>query len=144
VWLWRCVIAVDEEQGCVFCGDNSETLPHLFLYCRVIMQVWDRIFAWFGLQFMLPHNIPSLLIYVATTPGRKQLRRGLVMIWCAVIWTVWRHRNRIIFENGVVDGVGLLEEIKVASRKWWLNRGGSQPCLFYEWNSEPVLCLIKR
>jgi hypothetical protein len=45
---------------------------------------------------------------------------------------VWRHRNRIIFENGIVDGAGLLEEIKVASWKWWIGRGSSSPCLYYE------------
>jgi hypothetical protein len=79
------------------------------------MQIWERVFVWLDLQLMLPHNTLSLLNYVATIPGTKQLRRDLVMIWCAVIWTVWRHRNRIIFENEVVDGAGLLEEIKVAS-----------------------------
>jgi hypothetical protein len=105
---------------------------------------WERIFKWLGLQFSLPHNLLSLLNYVATVPGTKQWRRGLVMIWCAVIWTIWRHRNRIIFDNGVVYGVGLLEDIKVAAWKWWIGRGSSSPCLYYEWISEPMLCINKK
>ncbi|WJX67033.1 hypothetical protein P8452_51532 [Trifolium repens] len=130
------------QQGCVFCGNQFETAQHLFLYCPVTMQIWERVFAWLNLHFLLPHNILSLLIYVATTPGTKYLRRGLVMIWCAVIWSVWRHRNRIVFENGVLDGVELLDDIKVASWKWWIGRGSSSPpCLFYEWKAEPVLCI---
>jgi hypothetical protein len=140
----RGVIPGNGDQACALCGEGAESVEHLFLYCKVIMQVWERILVWLGLQFMLPHNILSLLIYVATILGCKPLRRGLIMIWCSVIWIVWRHRNRIIFENGIVDGAGLLEEIKVASWKWWIGRGSSSPCLYYEWVSELELCMRKR
>jgi hypothetical protein len=67
----------------------------------------------------------------------------MIMIWCAVIWSVWRHRNRIIFYNGVVDGVGLVDDIKLVTWKWWLGRTKSSPCLYYEWIVEPGLCLVR-
>jgi hypothetical protein len=104
---------------------------------------WERIFKWLGLQFSLPHNLLSLLNYVATVPGTKQWRRGLVMIWCAVIWTIWRHRNRIIFYNGQLDGASMIDEVKVSSWKRWISRFNYPPCLFYEWIAEPEYCLKK-
>jgi hypothetical protein len=48
---------------------------------------------------------------------------------------------REFFYNGVVDGVALLYDVKVASWKWWIGSGKSSPCLFYEWVAEPVLCM---
>jgi hypothetical protein len=137
----RQIIEANGDRRCVFYGDSTETAPHLFIYCTFILQVRERVLTWLGLSFMLPHNILSLLSYVATTSGSKRVRQSLVTIWCAVMWTVWRHRNQIIFDNGVVDGVAILEEVKLASWKWWIGRGKSPLCLFYEWISEPVLCL---
>jgi hypothetical protein len=114
----RRIITEDEDKCCVFCGEEMETVSHLFLYCRIISNVWDRIFAWLGLIFSLPHSIFSLLNFVAGSTGQKQVRNGLFMICSAVIWTVWRHRNKIIFYNGGVDGSGLVEEVMVTSWKW--------------------------
>jgi cbb3-type cytochrome oxidase subunit 3 len=55
---------------------------------------------------------------MASISGSKQKRKGMVMIWIAVIWTVWRHRNKIVFENGAVDLVGLLDDVKTISWRW--------------------------
>ncbi|KAK2406586.1 hypothetical protein QL285_042301 [Trifolium repens] len=141
----RNIIEVNGNHGCVFCGGIVESASHLFLYCKVVLQVWEKVFAWLDLNFMLPHNILSLLNYVASFPGSKRVRQGLVTIWCAVLWTVWRHRNRIIFDNGVVDAAAILEDIKIASWKWWLRKGEAHLSLFYEWSKEPGLGLcLKR
>jgi hypothetical protein len=137
----RHVTAADGDRRCVFCGDCLETATHIFLYCKVIILVWGQIFVWLGFHFELPHNILSLLILVATSVGEKHVRHGLVMIWTAVIWIIWRHRNRIIFENGVVDGASMVEDVKLVSWKWWIGKGSSPLCLLYEWQAEPVLCL---
>ncbi|CAJ2668672.1 unnamed protein product [Trifolium pratense] len=140
--LYKCrIIQEDGDQRCVFCGQCAETVTHLFLYCSGITQVWHRVCAWLGLHFLLPHSISSLLNFFATTPGCKQLRQGLTMIWNAVIWVIWRHRNSIIFYNGVADLAGLVDEVKIASWKWWIGKSKASPCLFYEWNVEPEICL---
>ncbi|PNX79781.1 ribonuclease H, partial [Trifolium pratense] len=110
--LYKCrIIQEDGDQRCVFCGQCAETVTHLFLYCSGITQVWHRVCAWLGLHFLLPHSISSLLNFFATTPGCKQLRQGLV------------------------------DEVKIASWKWWIGKSKASPCLFYEWNVEPEICL---
>jgi hypothetical protein len=63
------------------------------------------------------------------------------MIWCAVIWSVWRHRNRIIFDNRTVDRDSLVDDVQIASWRWWLGRTKASPCLFYEWLAEPGFCM---
>ncbi|PNX87037.1 hypothetical protein L195_g043121, partial [Trifolium pratense] len=56
-----------------------------------------------------------------------------------MIWLMWRHRNKVIFETGLIDMAGVLDDIKTTSWKWWIGRSKASPCLLYEWNSEPVL-----
>ncbi|CAJ2639684.1 unnamed protein product [Trifolium pratense] len=95
------------------------------------------------MEFSLPHNLMSLLNFLADVQGRKHMRKGLIMIWQAVIWALWRHRNKIVFENGITDVIGLVEEVKISSWKWWIARSQTLSCLCYEWNQAPTLCLLE-
>jgi hypothetical protein len=137
----RQVIRNEGDTCCVFCGERFESEAHLFLYCRVVLQVSERVFAWLGLIFSLPHNLSSLLTCMAVTTRSNLKWKGLVMIWNATIWAIWRHRNKVIFENGVSDSAKLLEDIQTSSWKWWLGRTKMSPCLLYEWIYEPGICL---
>jgi hypothetical protein len=42
----RRVIPEDGHRCCVFCGDSVESVPHLFLYYRFVLQLWERVFVW--------------------------------------------------------------------------------------------------
>jgi hypothetical protein len=85
LWFDMDGVAEIEDCRCVFCGECIELVPHLFLYCRVTIQIWDRIFQWLGLPFMLPHNLTSLPNSVIAFPGNKLLRQGLIAVWSVVI-----------------------------------------------------------
>jgi hypothetical protein len=121
--LWRRIVVQGADQLCVLCGVEDETSSHLFLYCNFALQVWEKIFSWLGLRFMLPQHLVSLLM--AEPSGNKLRRQGLVLIWNAVIWALWRQRNRIIFENEAGDVHCLVEEIKLSSWRWWIARSKS-------------------
>ncbi|GAU35033.1 hypothetical protein TSUD_103560 [Trifolium subterraneum] len=139
----RRILQQVEDQVCVLCGNCVETSVHLFVYCHFATQVWEQIITWLGMVFMLPQSLVSFFSFFAETSGGKKRRQGLIMIWNAVVWALWRQRNRIIFENGTGDLNGVVEEIKVSSWKWWIGRSKSDPCLLYEWNQEPLLCLAR-
>jgi hypothetical protein len=122
--LIRRRIVLDNDQNrCIFCGDHAETAQHLFLYCNAILN-------WLGLNLSLPHSIMSILIFMAQTHGSKKKRQGLVLIWKAVIWTIWRHRNKVMFDNGRIDLVSLVDEVKTVSWRWWLGRTINTPACF--------------
>jgi hypothetical protein len=129
--LIRRRIVLDNDQNrCIFCGDHAETAQHLFLYCNAILQVSENILNWLGLNLSLPHSIRLLLIFMAQTHGSKKKRQGLVLIWKAVIWTIWRHRNKVMFDNGRIDLVSLVDEVKTVSWRWWLGRTINTPACF--------------
>jgi hypothetical protein len=137
----RQVIRAGGDCNCCLCGEEIESTSHLFLYCRYTLQVWKQVFGWLGLSLCFPHNTMSMLACFASSTGPKWKRKGMVMIWNTVIWSIWRHRNKIVFEGGVSDLSSLIEVIKVSSWRWWIGRKDSPPCLLYEWLSEPGVCL---
>jgi hypothetical protein len=113
--IHRRVLQDNGDQGFIFCGERMETTHHLFLYCNFTLQVWSRICAWLGFNLQLPLSSTSLLNLMAAITGSKQKRKGMVLIWTAAIWAIWRHRNKIIFDNGANDLASLVDDIKISS-----------------------------
>jgi hypothetical protein len=136
----RRIIDTVGDNSCVLCGECMESSLHLFLYCQVATKVWVGVFKWLDLPFTLPHNLFSILNYFNSIGGKK-LRKGLRMIWNAVVWSLWRHRNAVLFENGNINSVEVLEAVKVLSWKWWLSQLMTVHPLYYEWSVQPNLCI---
>jgi hypothetical protein len=133
-------MAVGESSLCVLCGEEQETATHLFLYCEIAQLIWMEIFYWLKVHFGLPQSLFSLLNCLLCV-GDPKARKGRLMICCAVIWTIWKFRNAVLFDNGAGTITELVEGVKLNSWKWWLARSSSAPCLFYEWKTEPTICL---
>jgi hypothetical protein len=136
----RGIVAIGEASLCTLCGEENETAAHLFLYCEIAQMVWMEIFDWLKVPFGLPHSLFSILNCLFCA-GAGKARKGRLMICCAVLWTIWKFRNAVLFDNGAGSVSELVEGVKLASWKWWLARSSSTPCLYYEWKSEPPICL---
>jgi hypothetical protein len=106
------------------------------------MKVWSAIFQWLRLPFTLPHNLFSILNFLSQSRGKK-LRKGLVMIWSGVVWSLWRRWNVLFFHNGRKENVEVIEEIKMVTWKCWLSQSKVAHCLLYEWYMEPILCMAR-
>jgi hypothetical protein len=136
----RRIIEPDGDNLCIFCGECPESSLHLFVYCQVAIKVWVGVFQWLDLPFTLPHNLFSILNHLNSLGGKK-FRKGLCMIWSAVVWSLWRHRNSVMFDNGRISSMEVLEVIKVSSWKWWLSQSKAVHPLYYEWCVQPKLCI---
>jgi hypothetical protein len=73
--------------------------------------------------------------------SNKRIRKGVGMIWHAVVWSLWRAGNDRIFYNLTRDMDEVVEEVKVLSWRWGLTRLETPACLFYEWQWNPIECL---
>jgi hypothetical protein len=49
---------------------------------------------------------------------RKEVRRGMRLIWHTSIWAIWKARNNAIFNNVEIRIDDIVEEIKVLSWRW--------------------------
>jgi hypothetical protein len=127
----RQIMDARGDVSCALCGEEKETEFHLFLYCEIAMLVWIEIFNWLNVPFGLPHNLFSLL-HCLLVAGTYKMRLSMIMIALAVVWTLWRYRNALLFDNGSGTVAEMVEAVKVTSWKWWLSRANAAQCLFYE------------
>lgn len=120
-----------------------ETTTHIFLHCDVSRNIWMKLMDWLDFNFVMP---PNLFIHWECWSGgatNKKIRKGLRMIWQAAIWVMWKARNNHIFNNVVTRWDEVVDEIKVVSWRWLLERFQGPSCLFYEWEWDPRYCLTR-
>jgi hypothetical protein len=137
----RNCLPLDVSQACVMCNGFIETVNHLFLHCNVSFSVWYAVFNWLGVVTVMPPNMFVLFDCFWGAAVGVQRRKGYLLIWHAVVWVIWKARNNIIFNNGVMVAKDVVEEVKVISWRWSISRLLPTPCLLYEWCVEPNICL---
>jgi hypothetical protein len=133
----------DHPWECLGCVGKVENSNHLFLHCPCAMKIWCDIFSWLRVHLVIPPSLSILFEMVRGSTGNLKMRKGLVMIWHATLWSIWKARNKAIFSGGKFLPQEIVEEIKVLSWKWSLGRLKIYPCLFYEWLWEPGDCLLR-
>jgi hypothetical protein len=72
---------------------------------------------------------------------RKKKKLGLLLIWHAVIWGIWKVRNDHVFNNKVYTIDEVVDLVMVKAWCWFLGRLTKHPCMLYEWQHEPLCCL---
>ncbi|CAJ2672610.1 uncharacterized protein LOC123895689 [Trifolium pratense] len=64
------------------------------------------------------------------------------LVWLATTWNLWKVRNNVIFNGGIMDESALLEEIKLTSWLWFSRRFGRKACIhFSSWCLDPLSCI---
>jgi hypothetical protein len=129
----RGVISGGESTSCSFCESFEESENHIFALCSFVWEVWSKVFKWFGVVSVLPHSMVSIFeTFRAMCRIKKEGRRGTLMVWHAVLWTLWRTRNEKIFLGKILEVEEIIDKMKFVSWKWLLAKKDSAPCLFYE------------
>jgi len=127
---------------CVFCNEVDESTNHLFLHCTKTWKVWSEIQKWLEVNCIITANLfVHWRCWDGIVPNRKELKRGMRLIWHTVIWVIWSVRNNVIFNNGGIEVEEVVGAIKRLSSSWSLSRLKIQPCLLYEWRWNPKWCL---
>lgn len=46
---------------CLLCYQNEESVSHTLIHCPFSREVWNVMFQEFGLMWVIPQDVPSLL-----------------------------------------------------------------------------------
>jgi len=69
------------------------------------------VMAWLGIHFVTPPNLFMHLDCWLGSVRRKKLHKGFWIVWHAIIWTMWKARNDIIFNHGTKELQEVVEDI---------------------------------
>ena len=95
---------------CPFCRNMEEDASHLFFNCPKTQPLWWESLSWINTLGAMPANPRQHFIqHPNGLHGKKQYSRWKVW-WVALNFTIWQHRNRLIFSNEPFNGCKLMEE----------------------------------
>ena len=81
------------NKTCCFCHEDK-TIQHLFIDCRFARSVWSV--AHIALNLAKPQSISHM--FGSWLYGVKKELRSLVLLGAGVIaWSIWLHKNEIVF-----------------------------------------------
>ena len=84
---------------CYLCGAAEETVDHLLIHCTKARVLWELLFNLFGVMWVLPSSGKEILLgWYGAFVGKKRVKVWRAAPLC-LFWTVWKERNRVVFEN---------------------------------------------
>lgn len=95
-------------------------------------------YDWLGVVTVLAGKLWDLLMQhdgLRFCKGSKKIWR---MFWFAVIWSIWLHRNEMIFKQKQLDFAKVIEMVKVRIWSWCNGLIKKTPFSFTDWCLDPL------
>ncbi|XP_071685671.1 uncharacterized protein [Rutidosis leptorrhynchoides] len=127
---------------CPLCDNDVESIEHLMVFCQQSMDIWERVYKWWGLG-----PVTNLSINEAFRGNCNRSSSPLgSKIWQALEWTcaylIWRNRNQMVFSKKSWNSPTALMEIQLKSFEWISTRIKGRKLEWLTWLSDPWSCLI--
>ena len=85
---------------------------------RLLTIPLSECLSWFGVSWTMPNNVKTLFDSWLAVGFFGTLKKFWISAFFAVLWSIWRTRNKIIFEKGVFKEVELVEQIRYFGKTW--------------------------
>lgn len=131
------------QDACPLCDQLEETIDHILLQCVFARQVWTVMCAGMRAPAWAPTTKVTLVDWCSEKTRGEHSDRDIRTILTLGLWTLWKHRNAIVFDGASPSWRHVLTEIDRESRSWHragLIKGNIEP-LWVElarWASESI------
>ncbi|XP_071740768.1 uncharacterized protein [Rutidosis leptorrhynchoides] len=122
---------------CLLCDDDVETVDHSIIFCSHAIEVWNRVFGWWGLGNFTNFSINEILLGKASghmSPLGEKIWQ--VIEWVSVYF-IWKNRNNKIFRGKSWIAPIALNEIQTKSFEWISQRITGKKIDWLTWISNP-------
>lgn len=85
---------------CPLCRHHEEDVNHILRTCPVSNYLWDVVKQWFGVGWV-PGEVSSCWGTWRVGSVRRNLRGAWDTVVAALLWSIWRERNNIIFREHI-------------------------------------------
>uniref|UniRef100_A0A8R7PEW2 Reverse transcriptase zinc-binding domain-containing protein n=1 Tax=Triticum urartu TaxID=4572 RepID=A0A8R7PEW2_TRIUA len=83
--------------ACPLCDQEPETISHLLLGCVFARQVWSAITGNWGKPQWTPTHGAKLVQWWTSLNVETRMRKEAWTVITLVAWTIWKHRNDVVF-----------------------------------------------
>jgi hypothetical protein len=139
----RGILLNSDGLPCIFYLSHVEDRGHLFFSCSFSKGIWEAFYNWLGKSF--PTSVEGwnhFLLFGDLVRLKKGGGRVNRLIWLSIMWSIWKHRNEVIFKGVNPDAIALFNDIKAVSWFWLSSRFGRNSSIpFLNWNLDPLSCI---
>ncbi|XP_058756337.1 uncharacterized protein LOC131629577 [Vicia villosa] len=128
---------------CIFCGNDMETMHHLFFRCGVVKKIWSEIeFSVGKSNSFFDECFSHFMEWHSFFDVNMVKVRKLGIIWLATIWAIWLVRNGVCFRDDPWNVNNTVWNIKLLAWKWsFCGNITHSNYSFYEFCKEPIYFL---
>ena len=104
-------------------------------------QVWVKIAQWTDLSFPQWLNIEDLWSWIADSQLNGKQRIIIEVIALSTLWSIWRYRNNVIFQDLRFRKCHIIDSIVVNSFDWLSSRFKKSKLDWTLWLQNPMSSL---
>ncbi|KAL5178188.1 putative ribonuclease H protein [Glycine soja] len=125
------------DMRCPFCNNDDEDAAHLFFHCSQVLPSWWESLSWVNITGAFPQSPKDRFLQHGSgiVHGIKATRWKCW--WVALTWTIWQHRNRIVFSNQTFNGSKLSEDAILLIWTWLKTTEKDFGVHFNQWSTNP-------
>ncbi|KAK1305855.1 hypothetical protein QJS10_CPA10g00911 [Acorus calamus] len=98
--VYRAKWCANEEVTCGLCGEEPETISHLFCSCRVSQELWTEVRAASSLDhFSSMADMWGTDARLCASAGTRASKHVARLVIAAASWVIWRARNDAVFSS---------------------------------------------
>ncbi|KAK4413793.1 hypothetical protein Salat_2792100 [Sesamum alatum] len=102
-----------EKTSCSSCINISESAKHLFFDCPFSERVWSDIRKWLGINSHMSTILSAIKWLKKEKTGSSVQNKARLLALACTVYSLWRHRNEVIFEAKVPSTKGLVIFTKI-------------------------------
>ena len=110
----------------------------MFFDCRIAWLVWNQCYTWLGIA-SVDHVVPTahfLHFILLNAPVQVNV------VWNCVVSELWKHRNKHIFQGGVIDPSEVFTLAQLKAWSWVTSKTVSASFTYSEWCIDPKACMF--
>ncbi|KAK4438693.1 hypothetical protein Salat_0203800 [Sesamum alatum] len=102
-----------EETSCSLYINRSESAKHLSFDCPFSERVWSDIQKWLGINRRMSTILSAIKWLKKEKIGSSVQNKARLLALACMVYNLWRHRNKVIFEAKAPSINGLVISIKI-------------------------------
>ena len=130
-----------ENTLCVLCGKEEETTSHILVLCEKSIKVWNLCLNWLGISSVNHNDLICHFEQFSCLCLNQEGNRLWKSMWVSVMWCIWKHRNRVLFNQGKVDAEEIFTLAQVQSWVWMKHKERKVNFSYSEWVLSPLTCI---
>lgn len=108
---------IAQDDLCGVCGDQPETIEHLMFNCHFSWQCMDRLMCWLQIKWR-GRGLTQTCRWLRGGYKRSKIQRQVALATtAAVVYAIWRNRNKAYWDHTVSMIDKIVQEIKFNVKK---------------------------